>query len=196
MTRIAVLRHGPTDWNAAKRLQGRADPPLGADARQALAGLKVPAAFEGAAWHASPLARARETAELLGARALRIEPRLIEMDFGAYEGRTLAELRQSLGPEMAANEARGLDFQPPAGESPRQVQKRLRPWLAACAEAGGAHLAVTHKGVIRALVSLACGWDMRDKAPYRLDWQALHVFTLDDAGSPRPERMNLPLERR
>jgi broad specificity phosphatase PhoE len=196
MTQVAILRHGPTAWNADRRLQGRADPPLTDETRRRLAGLRPPAEFADAAWHASPLARARDTAALLGAVELRLEPRLIEMDFGAFEGRRLAELRRNLGSEMSANEARGLDFLPPGGESPRQVRERLQPWLAACAASDGKHLAVSHKGVIRALLSLATGWDMRAKPPHRLDWSALHVFALDADGRPRPERMNLPLERR
>src|SRR3546814_10532072 len=55
---------------------------------------------------------------------------LVETDWGAWEGRTLAELRADLGAGMAANEARGLDFRPPGGESPRDVQDRMRPLLA------------------------------------------------------------------
>ena len=42
----------------------------------------------------------------------------------------LADLRAELGPAMAENEARGLDFRPPGGESPREVQARLKPFLA------------------------------------------------------------------
>ena len=196
MTLVALLRHGATAWNAAGRLQGRADPPLTDETRRELAVRCPPAEFVGAVWHASPLVRARETAELLGARELRLEPRLLEMDFGAYEGRTLAELRWCLGPEMAENETRGLDFQPPGGESPRQVRERLEPWLAACARTGGRHVAVSHKGVIRALLSLATGWNMLDKPPERLDWSAMQVFALDSDGRPRPAQLNLPLERR
>ena len=60
-----------------------------------------------------------------------VEPALIETDWGHWEGRTLAELRQRHGGEMAALEARGLDFRPPGGESPRDVQARLASWLAA-----------------------------------------------------------------
>src|SRR3546814_15044213 len=62
---------------------------------------------------------------------------------------------------MAANEARGLDFRPPGGESPRDVQDRLRPLLAELAAAGADVVAVSHKGVLRALYALASGWDLR-----------------------------------
>jgi probable phosphoglycerate mutase len=53
---------------------------------------------------------------------------------------------------MTQNEAAGLDFRPPGGESPRDVQERLKPYLASLA---GPTIAVTHKGVLRALYALA-----------------------------------------
>lgn len=196
MSRLALLRHGPTGWNRAGRLQGRTDVPLSAEGRRQAAEKRLPDCLATAVWHTSPLARATETARLLGLGESRVEPRLIEMDFGRFEGRRLAELRAELGPEMAANEARGLDFQPPEGESPRQVQARLRPWLGECAAAGGDHVAVCHKAVIRAVLALAFDWDMTGKPPVRLDWSALHLFRLDADGRPRALRLNLPLERR
>src|SRR3546814_16815565 len=69
---------------------------------------------------------------------------------------------------MAANEARGLDFRPPGGESPRDVQDRLRPLLAELADAGEDVVAVSHKGVLRALYALASGWDLRGKPATKL----------------------------
>ena len=60
----------------------------------------------------------------------RPEPRLVEMAWGEWEGRRLADLRAELGDAMIENEARGLDFRPPGGESPRDVQERLKPLLA------------------------------------------------------------------
>ena len=70
-----------------------------------------------------------ETAVLLGLNP-QPEPRLIEMAWGAWEGRRLSELRAELGDLMRENEERGLDFRPPDGESPRDVQNRVRPLLA------------------------------------------------------------------
>jgi probable phosphoglycerate mutase len=97
---------------------------------------------------------------------------------------------------MAEREATGLDFKPPGGESPRDVQARLQPLLAEIAAAGRPVGAVTHKGVIRAMLALATGWDMRGAAPFHLDWRAAHLFELDREGRPAPLRLNLALERR
>jgi probable phosphoglycerate mutase len=139
----------------------------------------------------SPLSRCVQTAALLGASDAAHEPRIIEMDWGEWEGRTLAELREELGDAMAQNEARGLDFQPPGGESPRAVIERIKPWLREIAAAGVPTLAVTHRGVIRAILAEASGWDMRGKPPAKLDWRAVHFFMLDAQGIPSVERLNV-----
>jgi probable phosphoglycerate mutase len=132
-----------------------------------------------------------ETAALLGVPDAAREPRIIEMDWGEWEGRTLAELREQLGEAMAENEARGLDFRPPGGESPRAVIERIKPWLRETAAEGVPTLAVTHRGVIRAILAEATGWDMRGPPPAKLDWRAVHFFRLDAQGRPSLERLNV-----
>jgi probable phosphoglycerate mutase len=141
------------------------------------------------------LQRCRETAALLAGAfsplpEIVIEPRLIEMNYGAWEGSTLEELRRRHGAQMAQWEAQGLDMQPPEGESPRQAQQRLRPWLAELADEGRDSFAVVHKGVIRALYALATGWTMERKAPDRLAFDCLQVFTLGGDGMPAVRSLN------
>jgi probable phosphoglycerate mutase len=191
LTLFAVIRHMPTAWNKTGRMQGRSDPPLDPDAAP---DWRLPRELAEFAFLTSPLARAKATAERLGVAA-KIEPRLTEMDWGAWEGRTLADLRGEFGPAMADLEMRGLDFRPPRGESPRDVQARVTPLLAEIAARGTPAAAVTHKGVIRAIFALAANWDMLGKAPHRLSWSAAHLFRLDPAGNPTIDRLNLPLER-
>jgi broad specificity phosphatase PhoE len=189
MTILALLRHLPTAWNDAGRLQGRSDPPLCLAAAPAWT---LPPELAGFSWVSSPLRRAIDTARLLGVPDPVIEPRLTEMAWGQWEGRTLAELRAQLGPAMAAAEAEGLDFRPPHGETPREVRARLAPLLADIASRGMATAAVTHKGVIRAVLALATGWDMRQSPPHKLRWDAVHLFRLDPVGRPTVEQLNLP----
>jgi len=197
MTPLAVIRHGATAWNDAGRMQGRQDIPLTDAARAFFAARRAPPELDGFVWIASPLGRARETARLLAPdAALALEPALIEMGWGDWEGATLAELRARLGDGFAAVADRGLDFEPPGGESPRAVQARLQPWLTRLGAAGRPTVAVTHKGVMRALLGLATGWDFLGKPPARLDWTAAHLFAIDPAGRPRLERANLPLALR
>lgn len=193
MIRLALIRHGPTGWNAGKRLQGRADIPLSDAGRAALAGRRVPPELAGFRWLTSPLARAAETARLLGVTAA-VEPALIEMDYGTWEGRTLAAIRAEDPDGAAADEARGLDFRPPGGESPRDVQGRLCELAVRLLADGRDTAAVTHKGVIRAALALATGWPMTGKPPSRLDWTAAHLFLVDAAGHWSLLRADISLE--
>lgn len=193
MIRLALLRHGATEWNVAGRLQGRTDIPLSATGQEQLADRSLPQAYGSRVWFCSPLQRARQTAEALGLQPV-IEPALIEMDWGDYEGHTIAELQAMHGLAFAANEDRGLDLQPPGGESPRQVQARLRPWLQNLAAAGQDAGAVTHKGVIRAILALAFEWPMLGKPPVKLDWRCLQEFRITDVGRPELLAANIPLE--
>ncbi|WP_193172291.1 histidine phosphatase family protein [Nisaea nitritireducens] len=193
---IGFLRHGPTTWNAEHRLQGRTDIPLSAAGRAQAVQYRLPDMFRSAPALVSPLQRAWETASLAGCAALEDEPLLIEMHWGDWEGRRLAELRDQLGSEMKKNEDKGLDFQPPGGESPRDVQTRLQAFfekLLARQPVPECCLAVTHKGVIRAALALAWGWDMMGKPPVRLDWAAMHMVRLDPDGTIRPDAMNVSL---
>jgi probable phosphoglycerate mutase len=193
MTWVAFIRHGRTTWNESGRLQGRADPPLSAAGRAELEHRRLPEELARAEWVTSPLRRAVETARLLGAADAVVEPRLVEMDWGAWEGRTLADLRAELGSAMVENEARGLDLQPEGGESPRQVQARLRPWLAEVAQGGRSLAAVSHKGVIRAVAALAYDWDMTGPPPVKFDWRCAQLFELSPDGAPTPLRANITL---
>jgi broad specificity phosphatase PhoE len=168
VTPVLLIRHGPTEWNASGRIQGHADPGLSAHGRAAVRGWRLPAPWTEARVLSSPLRRARETATMLTGRAPIVDDRLIEMDWGWWQGRRLAELRAQAPAPVAANEARGLDFRPPDGESPREVARRLQALLAELADDPQPVVAVCHKGVIRAALVLATGWDMQSKPPVRL----------------------------
>ncbi|MET1027152.1 MAG: histidine phosphatase family protein [Dongiaceae bacterium] len=197
LTRLAVIRHAPTPWNTAKRLQGHSDIALDAAGRKTAAGWRA-AAASWADWRllVSPLSRARETADLLfPGRSLTVEPRLIEMSFGDWEGQTLAALRDLPGADVNERETLGLDFHAPGGESPRQVQERLRPLLMEIAEDGRDTVWICHKAVLRALYALAIRWDMKAKPPEKLQFGCAHLFTLGADGAPRLEQLNLSLQK-
>ncbi len=198
MTLLALIRHGATVWNAEGRVQGHTDTPLSTEghaevAARAAGGLNP--ALSGYYWVSSPLRRARLTATLLCGFAPPCEPRLLEMSWGHWEGRKLAELREELGAEMRANEDRGLDFKPDGGESPREVQTRIRPWLVEIAARRPAVAAVTHKGLIRAVMAWAHDWDMTGKPPVKLDWSRAHIFRIAPDGNPEPAAMNVEIGR-
>src|SRR5271167_211102 len=105
---LYFVRHGETDWNAERRLQGRRDIPLNALGRKQAARcgelLRNLLAVSGAtprqfAFTASPLSRARETMEIvrteLGVppRDYTTDARLAELSFGKWEGLTYKEVR-------------------------------------------------------------------------------------------------------
>ena len=191
--KLALIRHGITAWNLEKRIQGRTDLPLCQQGREYLSGLAIPTAYREFRWYCSPLERALQTAELMQLTSIEVEPALTEMHWGDWEGQVLKPLRRQLGDSMRANEARGLDFCPPNGESPRQVQQRLLPWLEHLAGDGRNAAAIVHKGIIRCIYSLASGWDMRGDAPVEFAWDALHEFELSPGGELRDSYSAVPL---
>ena len=220
---ISFLRHASTAWNADRRMQGHRDIALddagraeamtwrlpadlheprraaprgelrplgGSEAAQAAS---VGGSDEPIEWVSSPLARAIETATIISGRAPRIEPALIEMDWGEWEGARLDELRARYGEAFVANARRGLDFRPPGGESPREVMIRAARWLASLDARGPPIVAVAHNGVLRALLAIAVGWDMTGKPPIKLRPAALHCFALAPGGKLDVVEWNVPL---
>lgn len=193
MTLLAVVRHGPTEWNAIGRVQGHTDVPLSPSGREEVCRWVLPPEVEGFSWVSSPLVRTVETARILRGEDVKRDARLVEMDWSDWEGMTLTAIRAELGDLMRAWESKGLDFRAPGGESPRDVQARIAPFLSEAAGRGEATVAVTHKGVIRALYALATGWDMTGKPPHKLRDSSLHLFRLAADGTPAPDRLNIPL---
>jgi probable phosphoglycerate mutase len=189
MVPVLAIRHAATEWNEAGLLQGRRDMPLSPSGRAAVQSWRLPEDWLGARCLSSPLRRAMETAALLGLAA-EPEPLLIEMDWGSWEGRRLDDLRAELGPAMAENEARGLDFRPAGGESPRDVLARLQLLLPALR---APTILVAHKGVLRALYALATGWTMREKPADRLRDGCAHAYAVQPDGAVGVVRLNIPL---
>ncbi len=94
---IVILRHGETEWSRSGRHTGLTDLPLTARGEAgAVAAGELLRGREFALVLASPLQRARRTAELAGLTP-EIDPELLEWDYGGYEGRTTAEIRAELG---------------------------------------------------------------------------------------------------
>ncbi|MGF1477155.1 MAG: histidine phosphatase family protein [Geminicoccaceae bacterium] len=173
-----MIRHAPTCWSQEGRLQGRADPPLSPEGETRLGNWCLPAIMVDWALLSSPLKRCRQTASHFG--DYRVEDALIEMNWGRFEGERLEDLRNTMPEAMAKNEARGFDFRPPDGESPRDVMDRLRPLIAR--SKGRNWIWVTHKGVIRSALALATGWLMESKAPATIGFGRALLFSIDSAG--------------
>ena len=154
MTLIHLMRHGETEWNAARRLQGQADIGLSETGRvqvraqrAALNGLAVCAV-------ASDLARTVQTAELLGLGAIPTDPRLRESDVGDWEGQPVDTLLTE-----DAEAYFGWRFgrhTPPGGENWQAFRRRtvdaLVEHASAAEQQGRDLLAICHGGVIRAIL--------------------------------------------
>lgn len=149
-------RHGQSTWNAEGRWQGQADPPLSARGRAQAERLAEQLAGAGVALlAASDLARARETAEIVGARlglAPHLDPALREHDVGAWSGLTHAEIERRWPEELARFRGGDLALRPGGGES--RLALRARVWAAVSrleASARGPCAVVSHLGVLHAL---------------------------------------------
>jgi glucosyl-3-phosphoglycerate phosphatase len=153
---LLLIRHGETAWNAARRLQGAVDLPLSPAGRaQARALAQMVAALAPVAAVASDLARARETAALLGFPGARLDRRWRESDLGRWTGRSPAEL-----PPGHHRQWRAGRRTPPGGESWEALGARVGAALADLREGGrGTVLVVTHGGPIRRALALMVGLD-------------------------------------
>jgi broad specificity phosphatase PhoE len=131
---IVVVRHGQTEWSRSGQHTGTTDLPLLPDGEEdgrrlgpVLAQRRIRHAF------VSPLIRARRTAELAGlfdgAVDSRIEPDLVEVDYGAYEGRTTKEISAELGRPWSLWADGTVPGESP-GESLEQVAERVDRVLA------------------------------------------------------------------
>jgi broad specificity phosphatase PhoE len=160
------VRHGETDWNAERRLQGQLDIPLNdvgrlqsAQSGSTLRGLiaadrKAPAHF---AFISSPLSRARETMEILRdvlglpREGYSVEPRLAEMSFGRWEGLTYPQVQVLDGPVLLLRDRDKWNFVAPQGESYAHLLIRVRKWHASVE---GDIVVAAHGGVARVLMVL------------------------------------------
>ena len=192
MTPVALIRHGPTSWNEQKRLQGQTDVPLSPAGHEKVSAWRLPEEFANYHWVASPMTRAQQTAAHLGL-TVEDEPAIVEMHWGEWEGRTGAELREMYGDEFQRRADMGLDLRPDGGESPRDVRTRVEGWINRVATGGQPTGAVAHQGIIRAMISLATGWDMTQKPPHEMDWASVHLFAVAPDGAVTIDRLNISL---
>ena len=161
-TTILLVRHGETDWNRERRIQGQSDPPLndmGRDQAHALA--QTLGGEEIDAVYASDLARARETAEILAAELglpVVVDPELRELDFGPWEGQTVEEL-EARYPDAFGRWVDGGQAEWDGGETHAAMADRVRQAVRrlAAAHAGGRILLVAHGGPVRVLLMDAEG---------------------------------------
>jgi alpha-ribazole phosphatase len=186
--RLLVVRHAKPSVTGV--CYGQSDVPVAVPHDEAAA--SVWRQLEGARVEGlvtSPFERARGLAEaiarLSGYEAPRVDPRLSELSFGEWEGRTFAEIEASDGARFAAWMARYTELSAPGGETVKDLDARVRAFVTEQrAHHSGPVLVVAHAGVVRALRRLrdATTWEeeMRRPVPY------LEVATIDLEKTLRP----------
>ena len=192
-TLITLMRHGPTDWNLEKRIQGQTQTDLSDDGRKLCRqwAEKLRNYMEGWAGFGpmnrivcSDLHRAGQTAEIL-VRHLELPVSsmggLGEQDWGEWTGRRIRDLRSSCGDEVRRQEARGWDFRPPGGESRMEVWNRASGALRSLAAfRPGEHiLVVTHKGVLKCLLYRLLGMRFLPEEGDPLLPDTLHTISVE-----------------
>jgi broad specificity phosphatase PhoE len=192
---IALIRHGPTEWNAAGRVQGTIDTPLSVEGRTLMAGLRPPEGFEAVRAFVSPQLRARQTAELLGIAGPTIDPRLREQNWGMWEGLTIAEMKARDGEDCLERAGRGVAFRPRGGEATHELMARVRSFLIDAGKTESPAVAVAHMGVLRTAFALATGWDMASKMPAELDLRCALVLAVTGE-TIAVAALNQPLRKR
>lgn len=172
---IYFLRHGETDWNVAGKLQGRLDIPLNARGKgQARRNGGVLAELlddpRAMSYVASPLTRTRQTMQIarecldLPDDGFATDDRLLEINFGHWEGLTWLHIKESDAEELKARNADQFGHTVPGGESYDMVMARVQSWLASVTQPT---VVVSHGGIMRCLRGFVLG--LTNDAILRLD---------------------------
>lgn len=159
MSRILLIRHGESEWNALGRWQGQADPPL---TDRGILQAQTAAASLGAvdAVYSSGLQRAHTTAEVisdhLGVGPVLVEPRLMERDAGEWSGMTRAEIMEAWPGYLLDGAGAGtIKRRPPGWETDELLLTRAVAALCEIEErhGDGETIVVTHGGVMYAIAT-------------------------------------------
>ncbi len=167
-----LIRHGATEWSRSGQHTGRTDIPLTANGERqaALLGRRL-AGRKFALVLTSPLRRERETCRLAGYGGVaRDEPDLMEWDYGAYEGRTTAQIREEVQGWIIWKG--GV----PGGESADQVGARCDRVIARCADLDGDVALFAHGHVLRIMAARFLGLPAVGDRYLALDTASLSVL--------------------
>ncbi|MFT4219546.1 MAG: histidine phosphatase family protein [Microbacterium sp.] len=187
MTDLVLVRHGETDWNSARRIQGTTDVPLNdtgrEQARDAAAGLAAElSAGTPTIVVASDLSRARETAEIiadvLGAPVPRVYPELRERDYGEAEGTLVDDFRDRWGDWHIAQVPGAEPWEHVRARGVRGLRRIARDARAMSAPTAVAVVAVSHGAMIGELIRHASGGTL-PLAGERIDNGSRHRFLVE-----------------
>jgi probable phosphoglycerate mutase len=181
-TRILLVRHGETDWNASGRIQGHNDTPLNAAGRQQAQRTAQRLAREPIkALYSSDLACAFETATIIGAPlglTVVTSARLRERQYGLWEGLTAAEIQARYPEQFAIWRARTTDFAPPQGETRSELLTRALAELQTIARRHVRDMVVvvTHGGLCYVLINHILGSVDGDQREFTFGNASIHTL--------------------
>lgn len=176
---IVLCRHGATDANAAGAILSRNDPSLNRIGREqserahaALVGVTFDRALS------SPMRRCIETLEILAPRlSYRCDERLREVDFGAWEGRTLEWLEANDPAGLVHRRRDPVHFRPPGGESFADKSVHLRPLSGEILRLDAQNvLVVAHRGTLGVLERLLRGVPLESQDVIPLEPGEFHIL--------------------
>lgn len=167
---IYLFRHGETDWNKDRRLQGQSDIPLNEAGRELA--VKTAEALKGVSFDAvfsSPLCRAAETARIIGGSEAQVilDERLKEIDFGECEGQGFDAAKKDKAHPLYCCFCRPECYIPPEGAETFQeamarakefLEEQILPLEGKCRNV----LIVAHGALNRALVNPIAGYPLED----------------------------------
>lgn len=188
---LLLIRHGETDWNNERRIQGNTDTPLNACGIMQAEKLAARIAAENRidTLYASPLSRARVTAEIIGKQCGVVpilDDRLKEKGLGDFEGLTAEEFKQ-LHPDLYHGWTTSQEHFPlPNEESPAQLRERIETFLADLhtRHPNGSHIGVvSHGGTVGMFVGTLIGLGVNQRSPFWFDNASI---TLIDLSGSRP----------
>jgi probable phosphoglycerate mutase len=162
-TTFGLLRHGQTEWNKLKKIQGSEDSPLTSKGREITAEWAI--VLKKYRWHrifASDLGRVKETVSILNhtlALPVDYDPRLREQFWGDWEGMTLPHVKEEFREELERRVKLGWLFSAPEGETRQTVRERALSALsdAAVRWPGQNILIVCHQGVVKSVLYSIAG---------------------------------------
>jgi probable phosphoglycerate mutase len=187
-TRICIIRHGETDWNVEKRIQGHTDVPLNETGRAQAMAMAFNAAHQRfQAIYSSDLARTVETAKLLAQREeqqVKLLPQLRERHYGVFQGITAEEGAARCPAAYAHYVARDLNYDFETGESLLGFAERVSEgidWLVRH-HSGQTIAAVSHSGVLDVVYRRATGRPLHTPRDFKIPNCALNWFHFDGQG--------------
>lgn len=183
VTTFGLLRHGQTEWNILKKIQGSGDSPLSSKGKEDTnewARILVNCGWDRII--ASDLGRVKATVDILN-RELHLpvtfDARLREQHWGDWEGLTLPSIHQNHKEELARRVAMGWDFSAPGGESRLAVKDRVLATLLEHAKKwpGKKILVVCHQGVVKSVLYSITGREFLPGEDPLLQHNRLHLIS-------------------